>query len=112
MTTPPHYLGDVRAAAAEFTLSRGAPYPGESTTWIKASEHMFLCYETSNTHHVIIDSLYKGTACETVEIWSSILQQPDFPLIDWYACERGLNNGVLVSEWPSDNKWQDASCSP
>ncbi len=104
LTTPPCYLGDVCAAAAEFTLFCGAPYPGKSTTWIEASERTFLCYEMSDTHHVIIDSLYEGTARETVEIWLSILQQPDFPLIDWYARKRGLDNGVLASEWPSDNK--------
>ncbi|KAG1871350.1 hypothetical protein DFJ58DRAFT_652577, partial [Suillus subalutaceus] len=76
-------IGDPLAHQAEQLLRLHAPYPGDDLVDEETfSEERFLVYQTSDTHHLIMD---RGShLADDLEIPSHLLANPEFFVSDWY----------------------------
>ncbi|KAG1758610.1 hypothetical protein EDD22DRAFT_747556, partial [Suillus occidentalis] len=76
-------LGDPLADHAGEVLARHAPYPGDDLSNEKTfSGQCFVVYQTTDTHHVIMDGARRLE--DDLLVPSDLLANPKFCLTDWY----------------------------
>ncbi|KAF8997135.1 hypothetical protein BDZ89DRAFT_1052131 [Hymenopellis radicata] len=79
---------------------------GLGETNVKPDRQIF-SYLTSKKKYVIYDDHYGVFENQDqLLVPQELIMDPTFPLVEWYAIQRGTQHGINWYQWPLDNPWK------